>query len=126
MSLSYFSANNVLDGTSVVSYINWTDLVTAIQNDYVDTYFDSTSKITRADVYYYQQPDGRQVKQIRHTGSFLTGNVSWSSFARDGTWAKNRIMVYNHDGATHNLTRAAIGTSEDIVHSDGTMILNIS
>lgn len=123
MSKSFFSSESILDNNFITSYVDASALVTAIQNHSTDYYFDSTAKIVKAAVYYTHEGN-RQVKKILHEGTPLTGNTSWSSFARDGTWAKSRILVHNHEGATHDLPRSAIGTAEDITHSDGTMILN--
>jgi 23S rRNA U2552 (ribose-2'-O)-methylase RlmE/FtsJ len=91
----------------------------------VDTYFDDIGKITKVVVYYVHE-DGRQVTKVYHEGSLLTARTSWSNYARDGSWRKNRIVAYDHDGATHDLPRSAIRIEENITHSDGTMNLNIS
>jgi hypothetical protein len=122
-SLSFFNASSVLDGTSVVSHVNLPELVTAVQADSSDVYFDSTSKINTVNVYYGLQ-GGRQVKKIVHEGPDMTNSVSWSSWARDGTWQKVRVRVFDSDGAMHDIHRAVIGSSEDITHSDGTIFLN--
>ena len=125
MSLNYFDQASVTSGQTATSTIDKADLVTAIQNDSADTYFDSTSKIGKVYV-YYDHEDGSQQKKIVHEGSSLEGTVSWSTFARDGTWEKSTIKAFDHDGAVDLLYRASIGSSEDLTHSDGTTNLNVS
>lgn len=126
MAISYFSSSSVADGSNVVSHINKDQLVTAIQNDYSDSYFDSTDKINKVYV-YYTDSGNRQLRTIIHgqDGTNLLGNISWSSYAMDGTWQKIRMKAYTADGASHILTRAIIGANEDIVHNAGIMTLNI-
>jgi len=106
-SIGYFSSGSVVDNNLITSYVDASALVTAIQNHSTDLYFDTTAEIVKAAV-YYTHSDNRQVKKILHEGTPLTGTTSWSSFARDGTWAKSRILVHNHEGATHDLPRSAI------------------
>lgn len=127
MSLNYFSDSTVGDGTYVNSYINISNLVTAIQNDSTDTYFDSTSEIGKVIVFYTHE-DGRQLKRILHIrddSTNITGQTLWSAYARDGTWQKTKIKSYDRDGAYHELDRSAIGTGEDIIHASGNIYLNI-
>jgi len=123
-SKNYFSASSAAQGVSIISTIDGTALIEAIQSHYADTYFDATSKLSRVIVYYTQE-SGRQVKKIVHKGSPLTGTVSWGPYSLDGTWEKSRISVFDPDGATHELPRYYIGTAEDIVQVDGTMFFNV-
>jgi len=123
MSISYFNQGSVADGTGVISYIHKADIVSAIQADSPDTYLDSTSELNKVFV-YYRDSGHRQDVRIVHTGTNLSGNASWSSGARDGTWEKYHIIAFDSNGARHDLGRTAIGTAEDIVHSSGTMTLN--
>ena len=126
MSLSYFDSTTVNDGTNVTSHLNLASLVTALQTVYPgDTYFDTTSEIGSVYV-YYQHIDGRQIKKIVHSPLTNSGSVQWSSFARDGAWQKNRIKVFDKDGATNTLYRTHIGALEDLDHTSGIMSLNIS
>lgn len=124
-SLSYFADSSKADGAYVTSYINKPVLVTAIQNDGTDTYFDSTSEFGKV-VTYYVHEDGRQNKRVIHNidGTNLTGRVMWSEDARDGIWQKTQIKSYDKDGATHVLTRSSIGTGEDVTHTSGFIYLN--
>lgn len=124
-SMSFFSDSTVADGTNVVSYINKTILVNAIQSDSSDNYFDSTDKLNKVYV-YYTDPGNRELKSIRHEidGTNLKGYVSWSPFAGDGTWQKIKVKAYDLENALHVLNRAAIGSGEDITHSSGIMHLN--
>jgi hypothetical protein len=124
-SLSYFDSSSVVTGAFATSNINVPGLVTAIQADSPDDYFDSTSEVDKV-IVYYTSPDGRQLKRITHNSPSFTGPVAWFATARDGTWQKTRIRAFDADGASHNLYRAAIGTSEDVVHIDGTVHLNVS
>lgn len=125
MSLNYFSDSSKADGTYVTSYINKSELVTAIQNDSTDSYFDETAELGKIIVYYTHEDD-RQQKKIVHEldGTNLTGQVVWSPYARDGTWQKTRIRSYDQDRAEHNLYRASIGTGEDVTHTSGFIYLN--
>ena len=124
-SLSYFDQASVINGSYAVSTIRKDALVTAIQSDSTDLYFDSASKIGKVYVYYNHEA-GRQDKLLVHriVGDTLFSSTSWSSFARDGTWQKTRIKAFDFDGATHDLYRNIIGTGEDITHLDGTTFLN--
>ena len=126
MSLNYFSSSLVPDGTNVISTINLSSLVTALQTVFPgDTYFDSTAKIGYVYVTYLHSA-GRQRKKVIHDPTTHTGIVQWSSTARDGTWQKYSIKVFDKDSAYDTLSRANIGTSEDITHSGGITLLNIS
>jgi len=125
MSISYFSQASVGDGTAVISTINRTDLVTAIQTHNPDTYFDSTDEIGKVYVYFRHQ-DLRQQKKIVHSGTGLTGTVSWTLNAHDGAWEKYRVLAFDNDGAEHDLPRSIIGTGEDATHSGGVTTLNIA
>jgi hypothetical protein len=125
MSLNYFDSTSVSDGTVAWSTINLGSLVTAIQNKAADTYFDSTSKIGTVYVYYLHQ-DGRQQKKIIHDSTAHQAYVSWSTNARDGTWAKDQLKIFDKDGAITYLYRSDIGTSEDLTHSGGQTTLNNS
>jgi hypothetical protein len=130
ISSSYFSVGSVTDDVPVQSIINGDALVSAIQTNYTDPYFDSTSKFANVNI-YYTHSDGRQIKRIVHKGDPLIGNTSWSQYTQDGTWTKGRIVVCGYEGEFHDLPRSVIGSSdglssEDITYSDGTMNLNIS
>ena len=123
MAINFFSVGSVGDGTSVTSTIDQAALVAAISSD---TYFDSTNKLGYVIVYYTHQ-DGRQMKKLVHRldpTNNLTVSVLWTNDARDGTWEKTQVRVYDKEGAEHNMTRADIGTLEDLTHSGGVMTLN--
>jgi hypothetical protein len=122
MSLSFFLQATVSDNTAVKSIINRQGIVDLIS---ADSYFDTTGEIGSAIVYYMHQ-DGRQQKRSLHTfdGSNLSCAIMWSNVARDGTWQKTRLRVYDNDGAEHIIERADIGAGEDITHSAGIMTLN--
>lgn len=121
--ISTFNQATATYGESVTSTVSASSLVTAIQDAGTDTYFDSTSEVASVEVRYLHQ-DGRQKTDILHVGPGLQGNTSWASVARDGTWQKHRIVVHDAAGASAVLQRADIGTSEDLVMTDGTMALN--
>jgi len=122
---TYFSSVSVIDGTSVRSLVDRDYLVSTIQAVGSDVYFDSTAEISRVDAYYVQQPDGRQNSRIIHRYPSFVGSVTWSPFARDGTWEKTKIVAYDFEGATAVIPRAFLdATHEDLTHSDGTMKLN--
>lgn len=122
-SASFFSDSSVADGTNALSYINKETLVSMIQTDSPDIYLDTTDEISRVKIFYTHQ-DNRQKKIISHDGPDLIGSVSWSPIARDGTWQKTKVIVFNHEGSRHELNRAAIGSAEDIIHASGVMYLN--
>lgn len=127
-SISYFTAASVNDTVLATSYINQANLITAIQNDFSDSYFASTGQLYRVYVVYTQQ-DGRQKERLvfnLDNNSNLVAQVSWSTDTRDGTWQKTQIKAFDPDGATHILNRATIGVLEDLTHGSGTMTLNNS
>lgn len=124
MGLSYFSQASVGDGTAVLSTVDRDFIVSSIQSLFADSYFDSASKIAKVNVYYTHQ-DGVQKKRIIHDGTALTGSVMWSHNALDGTWAKDRVVAFDANGAQRALHRAEIGTFEDCTHSEGITYLNV-
>lgn len=123
-SLSYFNQSSVGDGTSVTSYCDSSAIITAIQSNVADTYFDSTSELSKVDVFYTHE-DGRQKKRVTHRvdGTNITGSVLWAPGARDGLWQKSRIIAYDANNAQQELTRSVIGTGEDCSHSANVMTL---
>lgn len=127
-SISYFTTASIADTIIATTYINKPILIAAIQSDYTDTYFNSTNQLYKVYVYYMHQ-DGRQQKKLVFNldiGNNLVAQISWSTYARDGTWQKTQVKAFDPDGATHVLYRAAIGASEDLTHGSGTMTLNNS
>lgn len=121
---SYFPVSTVSDGTSTLTYLNATALVTSIQNDSADNLLNSTSKIGEVYVYYLHQ-SGRQQKKVRYNKSFVS-SIVWSPNAHDGTWQKTHIKVFDNDGAIHVLGRNVISSQEDLVHNNNVMSLNIT
>lgn len=122
---SYFSAASAPNGSSVTSYVNRSFLSAAIQSYSADTYFSDATNVNKV-IVYYDHSDARQRKRIEHLfdGTNVVGTASWSQYAKDGTWSKNRIVAYDPDGAMRELPRSAIGSGEDLTHSDGTTYLN--
>jgi hypothetical protein len=120
--LSYFNQASVGDGTSVLSHIDSSALITVIQANVADPYFDSTSELAKVYVYYVHE-EGRQQRKVIHDGTALTGSVMWAPGARDGWWYKDKIIAFDHDGAQRVVTRAMIGDQEDSSHSVGIMTL---
>jgi len=116
--INTFSAPPVRNGVPVTSTINSSVLIAKIQSDSPDSYFDSTSKLGEAYL-YFQSPDGRQQKKIVHntTGAGLVGSTSWSTLADDGTWTLNKVKVFDANGATHTIGRASIGSDSDVALS---------
>jgi hypothetical protein len=127
-SISYFTTSSVADTVIATSYINQANLITAIQNDFVDSYFVSTGQLYRVYVYYIHQAGRQQERLVFNLdiSNNLVAQISWSTDTRDGTWQKTQIKAFDPDGATHILYRAAIGTLEDLSHSVGVMTLNNS
>ena len=124
VALNVFTQSTVSVDSTAVSNINSAKLVAVIQAATGgDPYFDTTSELGRVDVYYTHQ-DGRQRKILHHLGG-LTGTISWSDDARDGTWEKTQVKAFDKDGATVLLTRTDIGTSEDLTKSGSTINLNM-
>jgi hypothetical protein len=113
--LNTFDVPPLRDGVPVLSTVNIDNLITRIQADSVDTYFDSSSKFGRVFLYFTYSGDGRQEKMITHTGDPLTGNVFWTTNAKDGTWELTKAVSMDTDGAMNILNRAAIGTDSDVV-----------
>jgi len=123
--LNYFDQASVVDGSSATSTLNLSYISSTIQSLYPgDTYFDSTEKIGPVYVYYTHQ-DGRQVKKLVHPAATHQSLASWSSYARDGTWQKTKLKIFDNDGASVLLDRSSIGASEDLTHSLGIMTLNV-
>jgi len=111
-----FSATPERNGIPVVSTIDGASLITKVQADYADTYFDSISKVSK--VYMeFTHSEGRQRKRIVHTGVELGASVSWSVNAKAGVWQNTGLRAYDHDGATHDLSRASLGADSDITIS---------
>ena len=122
--ISYYSVASVLDGTYATSTIDTSNLVSAIQTASPgDTYFDTTGEIGPVYVYYLHE-DGRQKKKLVHNTTSHQVPVSWSPYARDGTWSKSSIKAFDKDGAVIILNRSNIGSGEDLYHRDGTTFLN--
>lgn len=124
-SSNYYDTTSVSDGSSIISHAYPEYLVETIQNKGADTYFDTTSEISRAVVFYTHQ-DGRQNKRIVHTAPNYTAAVSWPSGARDGTWQKTVVKVYDTNNAVAVLSRSDMDSSHDLVHSGGAMTLNVA
>lgn len=124
-SSSFFSSGTVADGNAIISTVNNAFLVNLIQSYVSDPYFNSTSELYEARI-YYTHIDGRQKKMIRHilSNGLLSGSVFWVVGAHDGTWQKTKIKVFDTNGASVQLSRAIIGTNEDLSHSLGVMTLN--
>jgi hypothetical protein len=121
--LSFFLESSVGDSTVVNSYLGLTELVRSIQAMGVDSYFDSEAKIGQVSVYYTHQ-DGREQKRVFFYPDH-NASVSWSPLARDGTWQKTAIKVYDLEGAVTTISRAYIDpTVEDLTHSGGQIFLN--
>jgi hypothetical protein len=125
MSLNYFSNGTVADGTNVTSYINQSNLISAIQSDYSDPFLVATNQIGKVYV-YYQHSAGREQKKLIHTGSNLSSVVQWSPYALDGTWQKIKVKAFDNEGASHIIYRNIIGAGEDVTHSSGSIHLNVS
>jgi hypothetical protein len=119
---NYFPTSSISDGTSTLTYVNGSVLISSIQNDSTDSLFGSVPRIGKVYVYYQ---NGRQQKKIRYNSS-LVSSVSWSTNARDGTWQKTHIKVFDNDGAVHVLNRNSISVSEDLFHSNGAITLNVT
>jgi len=126
-SMSFFSDSSVADGTYTTSFINPVSLVSKIQSSSPDNYFDSTDKLGQVYVYYTHEA-GRQKKRLIHDydGAVMKASACWTSNARDGTWQKTSIFVYNKDGAYHELSRSVIGSAEDLDHTSGSIFLNVT
>jgi hypothetical protein len=124
VSLNYFDRSSVADSTSAYSKINTSSLVSKIQSINPDTYFDSTDKIGTVYVYYTHQ-DGRQLKKLVHDSTGHQAFVSWTPNARDGTWQKTELKVFDKDGAITFVDHTSI-TGEDLSHSAGTTTLNVT
>ena len=116
MAINTFNVSPQRNSVVVISTIDTSNLITAIQNDDPDTYFDSASEFSQVDIFYTHE-DGRQQKKIRHViqGSDLMGTVFWTTNAKAGNWLMTKIRAIDTDGAEHTLQRAAIGTDSDIV-----------
>jgi len=123
--ISFFDSTSVTDGTPISSYLTLSEVVGTIQGIGTDSYFDSESKIGKV-VVYYEHQSGREQKRL-YFDQDHTSSVVWSPLARDGTWQKTLVKVYDREGAVTTISRAYIdSTGEDLVHSGGQTILNVS
>lgn len=123
MALNSFSSSTVINNASVTSTLDASAIITTIQSMGPDSYFDNTNQLGYVNVYYTHQ-EGRQIKRIVHDPVYHQGTVSWSPNARDGTWQKSMLKVFDLGGAENRILRAFISPSEDITHLDGTTYLN--
>jgi hypothetical protein len=107
-----FSPSPQRDSTPVTSTINTVDLISKIQADSPDLYFDTSSEFGR--VYLnFTHTDGRQKKSIAHSGTVLSGSVFWTPNAKSGVWQLTEAVAIDTDGATHNLGRSSFGGEND-------------
>ena len=65
-----------------------------------------------------------QRKKLVHDATSHRAYTSWTPNARDGTWEKTQLKVFDKDGAVTFINRPDI-ISEDLTHIDGTTSLNI-
>jgi len=120
VSASIFTAPSVSDSTQATSTINKDVLVSLIQQQHPDTYFDTTAEIETVRVYYYDA-SSRQNQSTLFTGDPLTGYFTWNPGAVDGTWYKSKVVVYGADNAKVTLINVGM---ETLTHASGTMTLN--
>lgn len=123
--INRFNVSSATAGQEVTSTIDKYNLISKIQaagESGMDLYF--TSSELKSVLVTYRHSDDRQRRTVIHTGSGLTGPASWSADAQDGTWEKYQVHAYDAAGAMVLLSRAQIGTGEDLTRSDGTMTLN--
>jgi len=118
--ISLFDSSVVADGSSVSSTMYRSVLVNRIQANSADPYFDSTSKINEALVYYYSD-DTRQYQWALFEGDPMRATFTWQPGAKDGTWAKSRIFAIGHNNEKALVTDA---TDEALTHSGGMTYLN--
>jgi hypothetical protein len=113
--INTFSTPPARDGTSVISTVDIDELVSRIQSDSTDEYFNGSEDFYRVSV-IYRHEDGRQAAIIKHRMSdgTMSGSAMWSDNARDGTWEKVQVKSEDYDGAVNILGRSAIGTGEDL------------
>jgi len=119
VSSSAFADSTVADGSPIQSTLDSNLLVSLIQQQGVDPYFDTTSEIKQA-IVYYTSADGRQFQYSRFEGSPLTGAFKWDPGATDGTWVKTKVVVLDANNAKATLTNTAL---ETLTHSGGVMTL---
>lgn len=108
MPISSLSPAPARDGVPVASTVSSSDLITAIADA---SYFDVAGKIKRVDV-YYESADVRQRKIVSHFP--FSGSVTWTANADSGTWQKNLIKVWDQDEYCVIISRATIGSGEDV------------
>lgn len=118
-----FSSGTANPGETVTSTLDAGYVASLVQSEGTDTYFDTAEEVGSAMVQYTHQ-DGRQRKRIFYAGPNLSGQTSWPSGARDGTWEKDLVTLWDYNGAKASITRSTIGSSEDIIITDGTATLN--
>lgn len=110
-SINVFDSTPQRDGVPVLSTINEEALIPLVESD---SYFDSITKVARVDVTYVHSAL-RQVVTLVHQGPDLQTYVSWSTFARSGTWEKTRARLKDKDGAILVIGRSIIGDDQDLV-----------
>ena len=112
-SINVFATTPQRDGVAVTSTINEEALIPLVESD---SYFDSINKVFRVDVTYVHSAD-RQTVTVMHLIPNLTGQASWSTFSRSGTWRKERARLVDKDGAQLYIGRSVIGEDQDLVLS---------
>jgi hypothetical protein len=113
-----FNSAPLRDGNAVVSTIIGATLITKIQADSTDSYFDNINKVSEVDV-FYSHASGRQKKRIKHVinGADLKGNAVWSTNSQAGVWTVDKVRTIDKDGAEHVVPRSVIGTDSDLTLS---------
>ncbi len=114
MAINSFNSPPQRDGASYVSTIDWSNLIALTTGD---AYFNDSSKVFRVDIMYGETSDARQSARIQHYGG--EGNVRFTPEAKAGTWRKEQVKLYDHDGATHLIKRdegvGITGISGDLI-----------
>jgi hypothetical protein len=115
-SVNTFSSTPERNWAVVESIINTSNLISLIQADYTDPYFNNSTYFNEVDVYYTHEA-GRHKKRIKHTytESGIKGNAFWSTYAKSGIWQVTKVRSIDFDGAEHTLERDAIGSDSDII-----------
>jgi hypothetical protein len=112
VSLNYFRSTPLRDGREVISVINTPVLLADTAAAGGGDYFDSTTKISRVDLTFYDS-NSREKKTIIHIGGNLEGRKSWTTNSSPGLWRLTRVRVRDTDGAKLYIERSILGDIQD-------------
>jgi PKD repeat protein len=110
--LNFFRMTPLRNSRRVVSDINAPVLLADTAAAGGGDYFDSTTKMSRVDLTFYDS-NSREKKTIIHIGGNLEGRESWTPNSTSGTWRLTQVRVRDTDGAELFIDRSILGDIQD-------------